>query len=75
MRTDIHTSISDRYRSLLMRASQVMGKFLEDEADNNRFRASHALLMMVGAFKPLPSPPRQPVEDYFPPPMLPPKMG
>ena len=65
-RSQIHAAVADRYRTLLMRATGVMAKFLDDTAENNRFRASYALLMMVGSFKPLPSPAPLPNQDYFP---------
>ena len=71
-RREIHASIADRYRSLLMRATEVMA-VLEDDADNNRFppRAADDGRRLQAP----PSPPRRPIEDFFPPQMLPPKMG
>jgi hypothetical protein len=73
-RVQIHAAVADRYRTLLLRATGVMAKFLEDPADNNRFRASYALLMMAGCFKPAP-PPALPETDDWPAPELPPKVG
>jgi hypothetical protein len=75
-RVQVHATVADRYRRLLLRATSVMAKFLEDPAENNRFRASYALLMMAGCFKPLP--PMLPAQGQtltFPPPELPPKVG
>jgi hypothetical protein len=76
-REQIHAAVSDRYRTLLMRATSVMAKFLEDPVENNRFRASHALLMMAGCFKPLPPMALTTSEplSFPPPPELPPKVG
>ncbi|HEX4054602.1 MAG TPA: hypothetical protein VHX86_10090 [Tepidisphaeraceae bacterium] len=76
-RTQLYSAIADRYRTLVLRATGVMAKFLEDSIDNNRFRAAYALLMMAGAFKPISAPskkeaielPRRPMPD------LPPKVG
>jgi hypothetical protein len=49
-RMQVFSGIADRYRTLLMKATLVMAKFLDDSAPNNRFRASYALLMMAAAF-------------------------
>ena len=76
-RIQVHSAVADRYRTLLLRATSVMAKFLEDQAENNRFRASYALLMMAGCFKPLPLMPLAQSEslENWPPPELPPKVG
>jgi hypothetical protein len=73
-RMQVFSSIADRYRTLLMKATLVMAKFLDDSAPNNRFRASYALLMMAACFKP-PAPPVMPAVDDWPMPVLPPKVG
>ncbi|MGD0464309.1 MAG: hypothetical protein ABSB74_17640 [Tepidisphaeraceae bacterium] len=75
-RIQVHSAVSDRYRTLLLRATSVMAKFLEDPSENNRFRASYALLMMAGCFKPIPLLAAAQSESFnWPPPELPPKVG
>jgi DNA-binding CsgD family transcriptional regulator len=66
---------SDRYQHLLLRATDVLGKFLEDPMDNNRFRAAHALLMMAGNFRPQSDDPSPQPESDFLEPLMEPKRG
>jgi hypothetical protein len=73
-RTQVFSVVADRYRAILLKATLVMAKFLDDSAPNNRFRASYALLMMAACFKP-PAPPEIPAVDDWPMPVLPPKVG
>lgn len=78
----IHSGVTDRYRTFLLRATGVLAKFLDDTEEDKRFRTAYALLMMAGCFKPIP--PRQStrsdrasrkaLEDE-PYPMLEPKVG
>ena len=75
-RSQVYAAVADRYRAILLRATSVMAKFLEDPVENNRFRASYALLMMAACFKPAPPALPAPGQSYsFPIPDLPPKVG
>jgi hypothetical protein len=65
-RDQIRSIAVDRYQNLLLRSTDVLGQFLDDPRENNRFRAAHILLTMVGHFKPLPDSPT---------PLLEPKQG
>jgi hypothetical protein len=66
---------ADRYQHLLLRATDVLGKFLEDPMDNNRFRAAHALLMMAGNFRPQSDDPAPRPDWQDTEPLMPPKLG
>jgi hypothetical protein len=75
-RIQLYSAATDRYQILLGRATSILAKFLEDPAEQNRFRAALALLNMAGCFRPLSPnyfPPSPPPEDS--PPLLPPKVG
>ena len=75
-RIQLYAAATDRYQVLLGRATSILAKFLEDPAEQNRFRAALAFLNMAGCFRPLSPnffPPTPPLAN--PPPLLPPKMG
>jgi hypothetical protein len=51
-RTQAHAGIIDRYRNLLLRASEILAQILEDPSEEKRQRTALALLNMVGSFRP-----------------------
>ncbi len=75
-RIQLYSAATDRYQILLGRATSILAKFLDDPAEQNRFRAALALLNMAGCFRPLSPkyfPPAPPPDDSQP--LLPPKVG
>jgi hypothetical protein len=75
-RIQAHAGIIDRYRHLLLRASEILAQLLEDPSEEKRQRAALALLNMVGSFRPpQPIQSNSRAQDYFPPPILPPQVG
>jgi hypothetical protein len=54
-----HAAATDRYETLLNKATAILAEFLSNPADDRRFPAAMAVLNMAGAFKPLPL-------SYFP---------
>jgi Putative ATPase subunit of terminase (gpP-like) len=76
-RSQVHATVVDRYRALLLKATTVLAKFLEDPVEDKRFRAALGLLNMAGCFRPLPTPadPRISGDATFAPPLLPSKVG
>jgi hypothetical protein len=51
-RTQAHAGVIDRYRNLLLRASDILAQVLEDHNEDKRIRAAFALLNMAGNFRP-----------------------
>ena len=49
-----YASAADRYQMLLTRATGILSQCLQDNADENRFRAATLVLSMAGCFRPLP---------------------
>jgi DNA-binding CsgD family transcriptional regulator len=75
-RIQAHAGIIDRYRNLLLRASDILAQVLEDHNEDKRIRAAFALLNMAGNFRPpQPLQPDPKPQDHFPPPILPQKAG
>jgi hypothetical protein len=89
-RVQTYAAATDRYHTLLARATFVLGKYLQDPAEDRSFPAALAILNMAGAFRPLPpryfptptppalpQPPRELPEPYIPrpEPELEPKVG
>jgi len=80
-RSQAHAFATDRYQALLLRATGVLAKFLEDTQEDNRFRAATVLLNMAGCFRPLTrkfvlsTTRNNDISDSWPEPELPPKMG
>ncbi len=82
-RSQVFSGVTDRYRTLLLRATSVLAKFLDDDDEEKRFRSAYALLMMAGCFKPPAprkliqneSPGKNDIDDDFPCPHLGPKVG
>jgi hypothetical protein len=67
-RTQLYSDVADRFRTLLLKATLVMAKFLDDKEDGNRFRSAYALLMMAAKFRPAkPDSPDLPPDFYFAP--------
>jgi hypothetical protein len=55
-RWEAHSSIADRYRSLLSRATGIFRSCLDAADKDVQFRAAYALLTMSANFKPMPGP-------------------
>jgi hypothetical protein len=51
-RIQAHAGIVDRYRHLLLRASEILAQLLEHPSEDKRQRAAFALLNMAGSFRP-----------------------
>ncbi len=50
-RHEISTMATDRYQNLLLRATGILGKFLDDVAEEKQYRAAQAVLNMAGNFR------------------------
>jgi hypothetical protein len=75
-----HGIAVDRVQRLLLKATGVLDRHMDDASMDKQFRAAHILLTMAGSFKPPAPPPlRRDDEDddydYRPEPRLPPKVG
>jgi len=74
----LHGTTADRCQTIAQKAAGVLAKFLDDPADSTRLKAAHILLTVASRFKPLTPrirPQTDPPEDYYPPPILEPKVG
>jgi hypothetical protein len=49
-RHEIYTNAADRYQNLLVRATAVLSKLLDDSAEVTRYRAAQTVLNMAGNF-------------------------
>jgi hypothetical protein len=50
-RHEISAMATDRYQNLLVRATGVLGKFMDDPAEDKRYRAAQTVLNMAGNFR------------------------
>jgi len=80
-RSQAHAYATDRYQMLLIRATSVLARFLDDPQEDNRFRAATVLLNMAGCFRPITrkflisTTRSNDGDNSWPEPQLPPKVG
>jgi len=74
----LHGTTADRCQTIAQKAAGVLAKFLDDTDDKIRLKAAHILMTAASRFKPVTPtirPQANASEDYYPPPILEPKVG